>query len=173
MSQPNGQFNPERRYGVPEDAQFSGAYEAGETALSDTVPTPSEPAESGIWDRIKGAFKGPVRQATTGAMIYGLQGLGDLQAQNEYYGTPENAPLTFLFIMVVVGLPTFLMSKRKGYISAGVLCGVALVNLFGVSAEISAGNELYSEGAVLWHLLASLLFARAAWHLWKNRKSEA
>ena len=105
------------------------------------------------------------------AALYGVDGFFDLQRQNEYYGTPELWPMDLAFIGLMVGLPAVLMVKRKGYVSAGVLCFTALINIAGIWQEVAAGNELYDSGAIIWHLLALVLFARAGLHLWKTRKS--
>lgn len=164
MPLPHDHFNSNSR---PFDTAQHRAAEGPSVAVS--RPHTAKPSNK------SGGFaafiRNPVGQATAMAVLYGIDGFMDFQRQNDYYGTPEVWPMDLAFISVVVGLPAFLMFKRKGYVSAGVLCLTALMNIGGIWQEVAAGNELYEPGAIIWHLIALAVFVRAGLHLWKARNS--
>lgn len=139
-------------------------------SASGRTQTVKDAASLSLWDRAKQLFGGPARQAAIASTFYGLGGIAEFAEMNEMMGTPEYTVHDAAFIGVLVGVPTALMLWRRGYVSAGVLGGVALMNAVGAITEVQAGNPYYNEGSVIYNLVFLGIFARAAWVLWKTRK---
>ena len=125
--------------------------------------------QSNIWDLCKALCRGPVRQAAIAAGLYGLQGFHEFSQINEEAGIEEMALYDAGFLLLILGLPAFLMLKRKGFVSAGVLCAVAAFNSWACYTAWQAGAPMYDIGSVISNLFFLGMFGRAAWYLWQNR----
>lgn len=135
-------------------------------------PVGSVEKDLSLWDRVKSLFGNPARQAAVAAVFYGLDGLAEFAEMNEMMGTPEYFIYDAAFIGVAVGLPTILMLWRRGYVSAGVLSAVAIINALSSYQAMQAGNPMYDASSVIYNLFFLAAFGRAAWYLWKSRKAE-
>ena len=145
----------------------------GSNTNAQSESSASKASQRGLWATIKTLFGTPKRQAAISAIFYGISGISEFAEINDRMGVPENTPMDALFVTALVGIPTALMLKRNGYVSAGLLCGIAIMNAVSCYAEMQAGNPYYNGGSVVYNLFFLGIFAHAAWHLWKTRKEKA
>ena len=169
MAQNDPFFNA-RAAEIPQDGPSTFR---GLNADAQPASSTGKASQRGLWANIKTLFGTPKRQAAISAIFYGIGGITDFAEMNDRMGVPENTPMDALFVTALVGIPTALMVKRNGYVSAGVLCGIAIMNAVSCYAEVQAGNPYYDGGSVVYNLFFLGIFAHAAWHLWKARKAKA
>ncbi len=115
-------------------------------------------------------FRDPVRQAFYAAIWYGLGGIFGQARINEAAGIPEATFGSTLYILVGFGLPALLMVWRRGLVSAGIVCGLTLINTITTFNGMNAGLPGYTIFAVLTHVFFLSIFARGFATLWSERK---
>lgn len=123
---------------------------------------------SGEWKKLK---RDPARQAFYAAVWYGAGGITEMAQLNEQMGAPELTAGTTLYVLLVFGLPSVLMITRRGYVSAGIMCLVAIMNMMASIEGMNAGLPGYDIVSVLTNVFFLSIFARAAASLWKHRNA--